>query len=201
MLIQRIILERIVKVNRDAYIHGNSNGRAYYYLFSILSYDDVPLVFAAKDDKGDLYLCDCVEMRNIQRWIVAKTNYIVLNDIVNKKKSVYEALGFDQNIVNIIEYNYDDGVFRHKERCNLLELPSAYVPDQDSYISFPDEDAARRIRVFSYLDSSAGPSQEMRATYEEGADPSLPRYRANEQMQEGSQYAKYEDNAMSIIAA
>ena len=80
-------------------------------------------------------------------------------------------------------------------------MPSAYVPDQDSYISFPDEDAARRIRVFSYLDSSAGPSQEMRATYEEGADPSLPRYRANEQMQEGSQYAKYEDNAMSIVAA
>ena len=201
MLIRRIILERKVKVNREAYIHGGFNGRAYFYLFSILSYDDVPLVFAAKDDKGDLYLCDCVEMRNIQRWIVAKTNYVVLNDIVNKKKSVYEALGFDHNVVNIIEYNYDDGIFRHDEGRKLFELPSAYVPDQDSYIYFPDDDAARRIRVFSYLDSSVGSSQEMRATYEEGANPSLPRYRANEQMQEGSPYIKYEDNAMSIVAA
>ena len=55
-------------------IPAGKGGSNYYLIFSIMEYEGIPILFIARDDFNTLYLCDCVEFRDFQRWTISMTN-------------------------------------------------------------------------------------------------------------------------------
>ena len=149
MLRQNAILERKDKMDNKAYIPASGTGKDYYYLFSILDYDDIPIVFAARDRENHIYLCDCVEFRNIQKWVIAKTNFSILKKISTQQMSVYDALSVNDGIVDFVTFNYDTEVFEHKAGIRMEGIGLEELPDRDSIIRYPEPDAIKKIRAYS----------------------------------------------------
>ena len=136
-------------MDRQAYICANDVGKNYYYMFSILDFDDIPIVFVAKDDSDHIYLCDCVEFRNSQKWIIVKTDYVILMKIVTKQISVYDALLTEDELVDFVVYDYDNETFQHNVSVRMEALSPEELPDKNSMLHYPNPEAINKTKILT----------------------------------------------------
>lgn len=194
---RRRISERTTKVQNEAYICAADGGKNYYYLFSLLSHDDIPLVFVARDEDNRIYLCDCVEFRTVQRWTIAKTSFATLNKLVNQTITVYDALASNARKVDVAEYDYTSMSFKQRTDCDIDNLPGEYVPDKDAYIRYPEPDAKQKIRAFSFVFSEV----KKEAASEVTADGRKNYRRDSAAISKERGSFRYEGNELSLNAA
>lgn len=93
-------------MKRELILPGNHEYPELRRAFTILEYDEMPIVFVACDDNDRLYLCNCVESRDCLRWIVTLTNFEILEDLLTKKIGTYEALKAFDSVKTIVTYDY-----------------------------------------------------------------------------------------------
>lgn len=153
------------------------NGKELRMLFSIESYDYIPILSVLKDDYSQLYLCLCSEIRDKMRWIISLTTFEVIQALVDLKLSVNQALRKVQDQVFVVEYC--DG----KYSCQTLsfsKINPLYLAEEDTYAEFQDEDVDDNLGIWKRLlmnvstdyftnnvdiDSSTEPQQESARQY------------------------------------
>ena len=123
-----------IKMN-EAYIPAANDGIDFFFLFSILEYDYIPIIFIAKDRQGALYFCDCVECRGVQQWTIAKTTAKTVGKVIDKEITVYDALRSNGDNVIIATYDYATETYSQKKAL-FSDLTDEDLPDKDSYVSF-----------------------------------------------------------------
>ena len=129
-------------MNREPYICG---AKDFYYLFSIIDYDDLPIVFIAEDDVGNLYLVDCVECRGYQRWTIALTTVDTIQAIIDQELTVYDGLKANGDIKILATYSYTDKTFTQKE-VPFSELTESDLPDEDSKVTMYEIDVEDHMK-------------------------------------------------------
>lgn len=60
------------------------------YIDYIFHYDDQPILFSLRDKFSNLYLCVCYELREYQKWFIAKVDFNDLKQMNDNKKTVLE---------------------------------------------------------------------------------------------------------------
>lgn len=131
------------------FISASGTGKDYYYLFSILNFEDIPIVFAAIDQNNQIFLCDCVEFRDIQKWVIAKTDFSILKKVSMQEISVYDALSWDDGTVDFVTLHYNSGEFEHQNGLPISEMSMEDLPDKDSIIRYPEPDVIEQIQLYS----------------------------------------------------
>ena len=136
-------------MDNKAYIPASGTGKEYYYLFSILDYEDIPIIFAASDRNNQIYLCDCVEFRDTQKWVIANTTFTILKKISTQEISVYDGLAWNNGIVDFVTLHYDSGLFEHCVGIQMKEMSPENLPDKNSVIHYPEPDVIEKIQTYS----------------------------------------------------
>ena len=150
----------------EAYIKAENGGKDFFYLFSLLDYDELPIVFIARDVNWQLYLCDCTEFRfPVQKWTIASTTIEIIKQLLDNKISVLSALMQDKLI--FAECDLQTDIFTHAE-VSFDKIPVTQLPEHDSILlsiceearydllKFEIENANRTARSFSSFSNEAG---------------------------------------------
>ena len=144
---------------KKAYIQ--CDGQALYYEFALNTLDDVPTLFVAKNEKDELFLCLCSEMRGLMRWVIGKTDAPVLNGLIGQHLTINEALSRTDPNVRIVEHR--KGVGFTCEKVPIREVNPLYLTEEGLYADFLEEDAEEKVRLLTiqWL------SNELKQQYEE----------------------------------
>ena len=121
--------------NDEAIISSTSGGNNFYLLFSIMEYEGIPILFVARDDFNKLYLCDCVEFREFQRWTISKVTLQTIKQIIDKELTVFEALKRDDDKKIIATYDYTSGETT-QEKVAFTNIPLEDLPEEGAYACF-----------------------------------------------------------------
>ena len=113
----------------EAIIQATSNGKNFYLLFTITEFDGIPILFVAKDDNDDLYLCDCVEFREKQIWVISKITLNTLMQLIAQKITVLNALKKDKGSKILATFDYDTGKFTQKN-VDFNEISHENLPEE-----------------------------------------------------------------------
>ena len=127
--------------NNEPIIKGNNN---FYFLFSITEFEGIPILFVARDDFNNIYLCDCVEFRDFQRWIISKTSLKILKLVIDKKITVFNALKKDNNLKIIATYDYSSGQTT-QEKIAFENISQEDLPEQGAYACMISENALKNL--------------------------------------------------------
>lgn len=131
----------------EAIINGGNN---FYFLFSITEFEGIPILFIARDDFNDIYLCDCVEFRDFQRWIISKTSLNALKLVIEKKLTVFDALKKDDSLKIIATYNYSSGK-TIQEKIAFENISQEDLPEQGAYACMISENALENLNLLRTL--------------------------------------------------
>ena len=131
-------------------IPAGKGGSNYYLIFSIMEYEGIPILFIARDDFNTLYLCDCVEFRDFQRWTISMTNINILDMVINKRLSIFDALEKGEGLKIIATYHYDSGLVTH-EKIAFDAIQPEDLPEKDAYACMVSHDACDNLRLLRLL--------------------------------------------------
>lgn len=130
----------------EAYIKAENGGKDFFFLFSLLDYEELPIVFIARDISWQLYLCDCTEFRfSIQKWTIASTTVEIIKQILDKKISIFSALMQDKLI--LAECDLQTDTFTQAE-VSFDMIPVTRLPEHDSILLSICEDARNELLHF-----------------------------------------------------
>lgn len=130
-------------MSNETYITaGNEN---FFYLFSILEFDEVPIVFITRDEKWNLYLCDCTDTRfGEQNWIIGKTTIEIIRKVIDKKITVYDALKEVSQSVKLVVYTYSTQSFSYQKKM-IYEVPEDHLPEKEQVLLYVEDNASEQL--------------------------------------------------------
>lgn len=132
----------------EAYIKSGNSGKDFYYVFSLLDLDDLPIVFIARDVEWQMYLCDCTEFRfGKQNWTIARTNPAIIKDVINHRMSVYSALKALSNNIVLAECDLETDLFI-QTITSIEKIPYNRLPERDAFILYGCEDVLNNLSQF-----------------------------------------------------
>lgn len=114
-----------------------------------------PIVFVSRNDNGDLFLCLCTETRGFQRWMLSKTSYKTLVNLLDRKIDTNQAIKSDNDIKYIIDYTSDNGFSINSIKLNdidKMEFPSNGVYLDEDIWSEGVEEYLQHIKLLQKLD-------------------------------------------------
>lgn len=98
----------------------------------VFVYYDCPILFTCIDKNGKLYLCDCVSMNEIQKWLLTSTTLEEISDFVNNKISIRNMF-LKKEYVYVITWNYGDRCENH-EYILSRNLKENELPLKDAFL-------------------------------------------------------------------
>ena len=119
----------------EAIIHAANGGKNFYLLSTITEFEGIPILFTASDDYNDLYLCDCVEFRDKQVWLISKITLNVLMQLIAQKITVLSAFKQNKEPKIIATFNYDTGEFT-QENVELNKISPENLPSEGAFAYF-----------------------------------------------------------------
>lgn len=96
--------------------------------------DGYPILFicSAKDNK--LYLCLCRDTYKIQKWIISEINVDILEKLIHKKISIFDAFKNHAGKAVLAFWSRQDGeTERFKVLSSCKEIASGDLPEKDFY--------------------------------------------------------------------
>lgn len=123
---------------REIYFE-NINGVGKLYLEHIFyEFESEPILFVCSDDNDNIYLCLCLEIRYIQKWIVSKCSINILKKLIDEKLDVASSF-FENSEVIVIETDLDGN---EKNYCiDTEKIDSLDLPKEGTYIKCDKEKA------------------------------------------------------------
>lgn len=121
--------------------------RKLFYRFSIISYDYMPIVFVASDEKRKNYLCHCSEFRNGIDWVVTATDLQIIDDMIHDRITIKKALERGSALKYIVRFKLPDGFTSRS--CLFDEIDPLDLPDDDLFVDGPDDEAYDGIRTLA----------------------------------------------------
>ena len=123
------------------YIPAANNGRNFYFEFSLLEYDDIPIIFLATDDEKRIYLCECTDTRfGEQNWTIVRTDYDTVIRVMARQLTIYEAIQKRGSQVILAAYDYETGKFS-QNITSFDRLSPENLPDQEAMVWLTNERA------------------------------------------------------------
>jgi len=89
--------------NRDLYFREINEIGDLYLDFVFVEYEE-PILFTCIDNKSNLYLCLCSEIRGEGRWIITPTEVCVIKDMIQNNITIYDALKATTSYKYILEW-------------------------------------------------------------------------------------------------
>lgn len=108
------------------------------YIDYIFHYDDQPILFSLKDEFSNLYLCVCYELREYQKWFIAKVDFNDLKQMNDNKKTVLELFLKNNSLLQaqrksftkIINYAFE----------TTKEIDQDLLPEKGFYLETDNEE-------------------------------------------------------------
>lgn len=108
------------------------------YIDYIFHYDDQPILFSLRDKFSNLYLCVCYELREYQKWFIAKVDFNDLKQMNDNKKTVLELFLKNNSLLQaqrksftkIINYAFE----------TTKEIDQDLLPEKGFYLETDNEE-------------------------------------------------------------
>lgn len=97
---------------------------------------DCPILFTCYDDDKNLYLCDCVSMTNIQKWLVARIDTDQLYKFINNKISIRNMF-VTKDSVYVLTWHYGDK-FENYNEVKGSSLTEDELPPAETFLEADD---------------------------------------------------------------
>ena len=109
----------------DAYFDNVNNIGKLYIEYVFYEFESEPILFTCVDEKQDLYLCLCCEIRYKQRWIIIRCNIALLKSLVKEELDVASVFLSAANIIAIdMDINGEEkSSFISQNEIDRLDLP------------------------------------------------------------------------------
>ncbi|WP_337552839.1 DUF6575 domain-containing protein [Anaerotignum faecicola] len=94
-------------------------------------FESEPILFSCTDDKRNIYLCLCSEIRYGQRWVVTKCSITKIKDLIDQKIDIASVFLSSPNIIAI------DMDMEGKEKSCIIEkdkIDRLDLPKEGTYI-------------------------------------------------------------------
>lgn len=111
--------------NKNAYFKNISTIGNLYLDHCFLTFEGEPILFTCVDNKENLYLCLCSEIRYQQKWIVSEINTSILRSLVEQKIDITDALTKKTTVVVI---STDVGNVEHSTLIDTAQLDELDLP-------------------------------------------------------------------------
>ncbi len=102
-----------------------------------LIYFDGPLLSHFESIFKENFLFYWVDSDNkFNRWLIFRTSEQIINEYLNKKKSLYELIA-DENNGNLYKVDIDNQLnYNNLSIISFIDIPESYLPNKDSYYTF-----------------------------------------------------------------
>lgn len=131
-------------MKREAFIEcGNEK---LYFLFSVIEFDDMPMLFVLENDRRDLYLGLCADSRGFFRWTLAKTTIETIEELIDKKMTINDAIGKDNGNVKLVEFRKDKG-FSY-ELGNVATISPYDLTKPGLFARYIEEDVDEQVEAY-----------------------------------------------------
>ncbi len=128
------------------YIPAVNGGKNFYYEFSLLDYDGVPIIFLSTDDDRKIYLCECTDTRfGEQNWTIVPTDYDTVVRLASRQISLYDDIRSSEEKVFLAFYDIDSERFDQKI-VSFSELKDENLPEVEAKIWLTNATAIDDIR-------------------------------------------------------
>ena len=136
-------------MKKEAFFTASEIGRDLYFNLSIMEYGDIPIIFVLTDDEENMFLCNCTETRELQRWFLSPISMNTLVKLINGKITLLGALAEKNGTTEKIEYNYSTKQFTY-DTVNIKQLDESILPDKEAIVCFPTEEAENFAKCHAY---------------------------------------------------
>lgn len=113
---------------------------ALYLQYVFYEFEHEPILFVCENIDKELFLCLCSDIRYEQKWIISKTNIMILKMLVDNRIDIATAfLKQEKLFVNIMDLKGDEeSVIINRSELDRLDLPKegTYVKDNDDNKTF-----------------------------------------------------------------
>ena len=117
--------------NHDEYFKNVCGIGTLYLDYVFYRFETEPIIFTCIDEKDDLYLCLCSEIRYGQTWIISKCTLERLKELIEQKRDLATTLSVPESVV-VISMDLDG-----KENSCIVrtsELDQFDLPQQGVYL-------------------------------------------------------------------
>lgn len=150
--------------NNTPIIPDNSGGNSLFLLFSITDFEGIPILFVARNSFNELFLCNCIEFRFFQRWIISKVTIPVLDDVINCTIPIWDALKIDNGLKIIATFFYNSGKFI-QEKVPFDSIPIDDLPEKNAYACLINKNAKQNLSLLHTLLSADFLSEDAYTTH------------------------------------
>lgn len=108
------------------------------YIDYIFHYDDQPILFSLKDKFSNLYLCVCYELREYQKWFIAKVDFNDLKQMNDNKKTVLELFLKNDSLLQAQRKSFTKKINYTFETTK--EIDQDLLPEKGFYLETDNEE-------------------------------------------------------------
>jgi len=127
------------------YIPAAEGGKNFYYAFSLVDFDGVPIVFLATDDDNNVFLCECTDSRfGEQNWTIGFTDHETVVRLIHREITLYEAFSKANKPMFVVVCDLDTGMFTQKKTAFEM-LKEEDLPDVCAKVLLTNENAMKEL--------------------------------------------------------
>ena len=110
-------------------------------------YEDVhPILFLCEDVRKNTYLCQCYEVRKIQKWNLIKIDKADMERLLERSMSIYDVFKEEKNPIARVTYSTQGG--EKSNKIDFKDIDELDLPEKDFVLD--DEDVEEYLDFFGY---------------------------------------------------
>lgn len=114
-----------------------------YYKHIFIQFEGVPISFICLNDRGQIFLVHCSEIRSQQRWIITLISRLDLHRLIQQNCSIYQVLTRNDAVVLAVDLYQEEGdIIFSTLKSN--EIDHLDLPDKGLLLDFFDKDSAMK---------------------------------------------------------
>ena len=130
-------------MQKQLYFNDVTDIEKLYLKYVFLEFEGNPIIFICTDKKNDFYLCQCSEIRGLSRWIITKTTYMTIEQLINKEIDIYTAIKMNGERKWIYEAHIDDSTC-----CKIVDFDKInplFLPEKHVFLEYADNEATEQF--------------------------------------------------------
>ena len=130
-------------MEKQLYFKGVKYVGDLYLKYVFLEFEGSPIIFVCTDKKNNFYLCQCSEIRGLSRWIIAKTTYVTIEQLVKKEIDIYTAIKMNGKRKCIYELYVDKST-----ACKVLnfdKIDELFLPEKNVLLEYADDEEVKKF--------------------------------------------------------
>lgn len=136
-------------INDNVYFKNIIDIGDLYCDYCFIRFEGEPILFVCKDERKQLYLCVCSDIRIEQKWVISKIEIETLRSLINQEVDIFTSLTQNKSVIIVTQDIYGLELNR---LVSIDELSELDLPQKGVLLKCDLSEATRYIENISIQD-------------------------------------------------